>query len=274
MDDGEVVTISASMSGSPSPMPEYSLPVIVIDSMKVRMWFKPNRFGSFTDTLSIVSDGGTKKVPLGGNSPYPVLIVNQLSLSFGAAVRNSMKHLGFKIANSSINALTIDSIYTKTVVFTVDKRNGTVGTDTLSLNITFAPTTVGRFLDTLYIFNSSLVSLFKIPLDGNGVLTSVLEATNLIPDHYFISQNYPNPFNPTTMIEYGLPAKSAVRLQIFNVLGQRVTTLYDGEQSAGYQKLRWNADVSSGIYFFRIEATAVDDANNHFIDTKRMLLLR
>lgn len=76
------------------------------------------------------------------------------------------------------------------------------------------------------------------------------------------------------MIEYGLPEKSNVRLQIFNILGQRVAALYDGEQAPGYQKVLWNANASSGIYFYRIESTAVDDPTKHFIDTKKMLLLR
>jgi len=61
---------------------------------------------------------------------------------------------------------------------------------------------------------------------------------------------------------------------VFNVLGQLVATLIDGEQSAGYQKVQWNANVSSGIYFYRIEATAVDDPTKYFLDTKKMLLLR
>jgi flagellar hook assembly protein FlgD len=67
---------------------------------------------------------------------------------------------------------------------------------------------------------------------------------------------------------------SNVRLQIFNILGQRVTTFYDGEQAAGYQKVRWNAKVSSGIYFYHIEATAMDDPNKYFVDTKKMLFLK
>ena len=131
-----------------------------------------------------------------------------------------------------------------------------------------------KYSDTLYIYNSSLVSPLKIPLDGNGVVTSVMETLNVISDHYFPSQTYPNPFNPSTMIEYGLPSNSIVHLRIFNILGQRVATLYDGLQSAGYQKVQWNASVSSGIYFYRIEATAVNGSTKHFVATKKMLLLR
>ena len=76
------------------------------------------------------------------------------------------------------------------------------------------------------------------------------------------------------MIEYGLSAKPVVHLRIYNILGQRVMTLYDGVQSTGYQKMQWNADVASGIYFYRIEATAVNDPTKHFVETKKIVLLR
>ena len=94
------------------------------------------------------------------------------------------------------------------------------------------------------------------------------------PDTYSIAQNYPDPFNPSTTIEYTLPLRSRIRLHVFNILGQQVATLYDGEQLAGYQKVQWNAHVASGIYFYRIEAAAVDNPIFHFIGTKKMLLLK
>ena len=101
---------------------------------------------------------------------------------------------------------------------------------------------------------------------GNGIAQQ--------PTNFILFQNYPNPFNPSTTIEYALPAKSIVRLQIFNVLGQRVTTLYDGEQAAGYQEVLWNAAVSSGIYFYRIDAVSVSNPNIRFMQVKKMLVLK
>jgi hypothetical protein len=179
--------------------------------------------------------------------------------------------------DTSISRLAIDSLLTGTKYFEVFKtlankfvKKG----DTIKTSIRFQPDTLRMYSDTLYIYNSSLVSPLKIPLNGNGVVTSVMQTSSLIPDHYFLSQNYPNPFNPSTTIEYGLPEKSNVRLEIFNILGQRVATLYDGEQTAGYQKLRWNANVSTGIYIYRIVAISISNPNNRFIQVKKMLLLR
>ncbi len=80
--------------------------------------------------------------------------------------------------------------------------------------------------------------------------------------------NYPNPFNPSTNIQFTLPVNSSVKLHVINVLGQVVAELVNDKLSAGVHNVSWNAvNVSSGIYFYRIEA-------NNFIQTKKMLLLK
>ena len=72
--------------------------------------------------------------------------------------------------------------------------------------------------------------------------------------------NYPNPFNPSTLIPYQLPGATQVRLEVFNVLGQRVTTLVDGERSAGFHTAVWDATnaagqaVGAGVYFYRLSS--------------------
>lgn len=118
--------------------------------------------------------------------------------------------------------------------------------------------------------NVTAISDCWITSIGTLVGTDHLE----IPSSFSLEQNYPDPFNPSTMIEYGLPAKSTVRLQIFNILGQRVAALYDGEQAAGYQRVQWNANASSGIYFYQIEAVSTSDPNQRFVQVKKMLLLK
>ena len=81
-----------------------------------------------------------------------------------------------------------------------------------------------------------------------------------LPKEFALSQNYPNPFNPTTVIEYALPKASQVRIQIYNILGQKVRELVDEHQEPGYKIIRWDGkddsgvEVSSGVYFYRIAA--------------------
>jgi hypothetical protein len=95
-----------------------------------------------------------------------------------------------------------------------------------------------------------------------------------IPKEYSLFQNYPNPFNPSTTIRYGLPSRSSVRLVVINVLGQTVGELVNSEQEAGYQSIVWNAEVSSGVYIYRVTAISLSDPTKHFVDTKKMLLMK
>ena len=118
--------------------------------------------------------------------------------------------------------------------------------------------------------------LKQIDRDGRFEYSQSVEVTitRSAPIQFALAQNYPNPFNPTTTIRYSLPDRSSVRIVITNVLGQQVATLENGEREAGINEVQWRADVASGIYFYRIEATSVDDPTRHFVDTKKMLLLR
>jgi hypothetical protein len=75
-----------------------------------------------------------------------------------------------------------------------------------------------------------------------------------IPKEFVLHQNYPNPFNSETVVSYSLPQSGRVTLSIYNVLGQRVATLFEGIQEIGLHNVVWNAgDFSSGIYFARLE---------------------
>jgi minor extracellular serine protease Vpr len=104
-------------------------------------------------------------------------------------------------------------------------------------------------------------------------LSDVENLAALQPLDYHLNQNYPNPFNPSTTIEYGIPVKGFVRLQIFDVLGRLVATLVDDHQDAGVYRTTWRGTsnrgiaLSSGVYFYRLES-------GNFSKTARMLLLK
>ncbi|MBN1153365.1 PKD domain-containing protein [candidate division KSB1 bacterium] len=99
-----------------------------------------------------------------------------------------------------------------------------------------------------------------------------------LPTEYDLSQNYPNPFNPETSINYQLPEDADVRLDIYNVRGELVTTLVNSRTNAGYHRATWNAkdrfgnDVSGGLYFYSIRITT-ENADN-YVFTKKMILLK
>jgi len=106
-------------------------------------------------------------------------------------------------------------------------------------------------------------------------LLSFGATTNIdIPETYSLHQNYPNPFNPTTTIKFDMPYLSKVKLEIFNILGQRVAVLLDGNYTAGYKNVRWHAsELSSGIYIYRIKAESLDGAKK-FASVKKMVLIK
>jgi flagellar hook assembly protein FlgD len=96
---------------------------------------------------------------------------------------------------------------------------------------------------------------------------------NLLPRDTHLDQNYPNPFNPLTTVMYALKKEAKVSITIYNLLGQKVKTLMNSEQEAGYKSIAWNgtnddgAKVCSGVYFCRMNA-------DEYVSTKKLLLLK
>ncbi|MDD2424223.1 MAG: T9SS type A sorting domain-containing protein, partial [Candidatus Cloacimonetes bacterium] len=88
-----------------------------------------------------------------------------------------------------------------------------------------------------------------------------------------LSQNYPNPFNPETNISFDMPANGNAKLEIYNVKGQLVKSLFDGTAAFGRTSLVWNSTdnsgktVTSGIYFYRL-------STDHHNETRKMMLMK
>lgn len=101
----------------------------------------------------------------------------------------------------------------------------------------------------------------------------------LIPTSFYLDRNFPNPFNPSTVIRYGLPKPSRVELHVYNMLGQRVRTLTRTSQPAGVFEISWDGRndsgdlVSSGIYVYRLQASATD-GHGHFTRSNKMTFLK
>ena len=89
---------------------------------------------------------------------------------------------------------------------------------------------------------------------------------NPIPDEILVAQNYPNPFNPTTDIDLYLYEGMHVRVDVYNVLGQVMTTLIDANLGAGHHTFTWDgSNAASGVYFYRVTA-------GNTVETKKMIL--
>ncbi|HEX9971985.1 MAG TPA: T9SS type A sorting domain-containing protein, partial [bacterium] len=96
---------------------------------------------------------------------------------------------------------------------------------------------------------------------------------NELPTEYALHPNSPNPFNPETMIKYQIPEAGPVKLEIYNLMGQRIRTLVQEVKKAGFYQAHWNGKIdtgqsaASGVYFYRLEA-------GNFIAVKKMLLIQ
>jgi 5'-nucleotidase len=119
-----------------------------------------------------------------------------------------------------------------------------------------------------------VVSSAEYPEGGEGraVVTDRTPVNNEInsalPSEFSLSQNYPNPFNPSTNIKFDLPQSAQVRLEVYNMLGQRVATLVDNRMEAGFHEVNFDArNLASGMYLYRIEAGS-------FSSIKKMMLIK
>jgi hypothetical protein len=116
--------------------------------------------------------------------------------------------------------------------------------------------------------NPTLGSTFHIDDVGFFGVTSVENASD-VPAVFELGQNYPNPFNPSTTIEYSVPEAGDVRLEVFNLVGERVALLVDRRVAAGSHRAEFTATaLPSGVYLYRLSAGASN------VMVRRMVLVK
>lgn len=143
--------------------------------------------------------------------------------------------------------------------------------DDLSVNSIPADNSFGRLVE-----NTAHYALFTIPSPGAENIsegaTDNLDAEVTTPLTYLIN-NYPNPFNPETTISFNLKDSGVVRLEIYNIKGQKVRTLLNEHKEAGNHNIIWNGTddhnrkVASGVYLYKMR-------NGRFSSTKKMILMK
>jgi hypothetical protein len=113
-------------------------------------------------------------------------------------------------------------------------------------------------------------------LKNNTIITEAEEFYQ--PLSYSLEQNYPNPFNPKTVIGYQLPVRGNVSLKVFDILGNEVATLVNGQVDAGKHKVDFDASgLNSGVYFYKLlvsDLQGKDGKAEEFVETKKMILLK
>jgi Secretion system C-terminal sorting domain len=145
-------------------------------------------------------------------------------------------------------------------LFVSEKWNGTkweMSNYTAEFNHTAAP--------SYGYYGARLESFYKNITDVNDALFGITD--------YSLSKNYPNPFNPSTKIKYQIPANVSdkglnTKLIVYDILGNKVTTLVDKQQNSGNYEVSFNANsLTSGIYFYKLQS-------GNFVETKKMMLIK
>jgi len=143
-------------------------------------------------------------------------------------------------------------------------------------DISISDTTVNYFYKVAAFDNVGLDNFDESAFTSLKNAHLLAKVTKKIPKQFKLYDNFPNPFNPSTYIMFDLKEgfKGNVKVDIFNILGQNIRTLLDKQLTPGQYKIQWNGydkfghKVGSGIYFYRI------NANNEFINTKKMILIK
>jgi hypothetical protein len=156
--------------------------------------------------------------------------------------------------------------YTERMQVQVSTNGGTTYPFTIfdksGANLATAPATSNDFIPS----GASQWGTFAISM-GN-VITAIHQIGTETPTSFALNQNYPNPFNPVTNISYMIPKSSKVSLKVYDIKGQLISTLFEGNQNEGIYLTQFDGSkLASGIYFYKLEA-------GDFKEVRKMTLIK
>ncbi len=197
---------------------------------------------------------------------------NKDSLLFGIVPVGDSAFVSFNLTNNGTEAIEINSIYNRDSAFSFQQQLPIEVPPLASINLSvkFLPSESGSFKDDLHLRWETEGNRIAQVVHLLGYTDSIYVKVNQVDQltDFNLSQNYPNPFNPVSKISYRIPKSSMVKLQVFDILGNLITTLVDEEQSAGNYEVEFNGShLASGIYIYRLSA-------DEFLSVKKMLLLK
>lgn len=240
--------------------------------------FAPTLPGGSSGRILITSNAATSpdSISVSGTGFLSVaLVLSRSTINFGSVKVGQFKDTTVTVTNTGTDTLKISAFTPSSGVFSARPVTRTVPPgQSFADTLRFTPSSAGGFSGRITITSNASTSPDSISVSGTGTPTTGVIDLSQTPDAYSLEQNYPNPFNPSTNIVFGLRARSTVRLIVFNILGQKVDELVNGEQNEGYHIVTWNPSVPSGAYFYRIEITSINGPNDHFTQIRKMILMK
>ncbi len=235
--------------------------------------------------------GQGKKVPVDMTKAFELEMISNASYSELELINTgltsiSATELEFVIKNNPIKEIElVPSVFSENLTLNYRIDSDTVkiaiaGNRTMShegvfanLRFDYGDLEDNRTLGEHFIYNKFVLNETDLTDYLNNTQVSIDDSFSDVPLEFSLKQNYPNPFNPSTNISYDLPNKGQVKIEIYNIIGQRVQTLIDAPQQAGRYQMQWDASAfGSGTYLLRIDFKG--DNNQNYSKIRKMLLIK
>ncbi|NUN71146.1 MAG: T9SS type A sorting domain-containing protein, partial [Bacteroidetes bacterium] len=212
---------------------------------------------------------GTTTNPLEVAAKKAQFAMQPKAKAFGTVKVGETKFDSVYVLNIGDDTLRISDISSTTGDFVSTENTLTIAPGaTVVLKVFFEPQSTGAKNAFIIFTHNGPTAKDTLTVSGTGDPAVSVRPEGYVPSAFMVHQNYPNPFNPETAIAFELPARAAVTVEVFTLLGNSVALLQNGMMNAGVHTVRWNADSRpSGIYFYRVTAGSTTI-------TKRMMLLK
>ena len=284
-----IVGGSGNLHSVPAPKPVIQLATRINGSQVSDTWFSFNEFGSLTQNsydapmiypldysafLSMYAESEGMAFDI-KNLPSELDDVIQLPIHLDAWMPNgNQQNPAFVPMSGTVEMIwpTFVHIPAEWTVTITDNQTGTVinlreqNKYEFQKDVNKKDRTLEHKMEMKFVkVTEKTVSRFTLTINPT---TTSAPIDGELPKVITLNQNYPNPFNPTTQIMYDLPQAADVRLDVFNIQGQRVATLVNAAQNAGTHNITFNAaNFASGVYIYRLQA-------GNTVLTRKMTLIK
>jgi hypothetical protein len=192
------------------------------------------------------------------------LFVMYYDTRLGSSQINSHIAYSTDAGNTWVNQQLSDSSFVSTQTNSDVRFGDYIGIDAYGGKIVTVWTDQRKGVPNQEIYSANLTNLISV----NNISTE-------IPSDYTLHQNYPNPFNPVTKIRFDLPNESFTKITVYDALGRELKILVSQNLNAGSYETEFDASMlSSGVYFYKIEARQAGSSTGEFTETKKMLIIK